>query len=297
MRNKICLITGATSGIGRATALALARRDATLILVGRNERAGSRLVKAMTHGGGQAGAEFLRADLSSQQAVQELAREVIRRHSRIDVLIHNAGARFDEYGETVDGIERTFAINHLSHFLLTLLLADPLRRAPAARIITVSSRTHRGVSGEFAPTWPPARYDRKAAYGQSKLANVLFTYELARRLQGTSITANAVDPGAVATRFGRNNGFLSWVRHLTYHALRRDLVSPAQGADTVIYLASSPEVEGFSGQFFHRRQPVKSSPESYDESQARRLWELSAKLTHMDPDAAFPFGEQSGDHS
>ena len=151
------------------------------------------------------------------------------------------------YQESVDGIELTFATNHLGAFLLTSLLLEPLKRSAGARIITVASGAHHGVSNEFKANWQPGTYDRKVAYGQSKLANVMFTYELARRLEGTHVTANAVDPGGVATNLGRNNGLLAWARHLVYYAKKGELLSPKQGADTVVYLASSPEVEGCHG--------------------------------------------------
>jgi NAD(P)-dependent dehydrogenase (short-subunit alcohol dehydrogenase family) len=278
MQNKICLITGATSGIGRATAIALATMGASLILVGRNERRAADIIRHIRGRIGNDNVEFICTDLSSQSEIRSLAGNVAGRYDRLDILVNNAGARFSGYQESVDGIELTFATNHLGAFLLTSLLLEPLKKSAGARIITVASGAHHGVSNEFKAKWQPGTYDRKVAYGQSKLANVMFTYELARRLAGTNATANAVDPGGVATNLGRNNGLLAWTRHLAYYARKGELLTPKQGADTVVYLASSPEVEGVTGKLFFKRKPVRSSEASYDEEAARRLWEMSEKL-------------------
>jgi NAD(P)-dependent dehydrogenase (short-subunit alcohol dehydrogenase family) len=279
LSNKICLITGATSGIGRATAIAVAETGAIIILVGRNEWKAAEVLREIRARIGNNNVEFLRADLSKQQEVRELAKNVASRYDKLDILVNNAGARFNGYRESADGIEITFATNHLGAFLLTSLLLEPLKRSSGARIITVSSGAHHGVSNEFKAHWEPGTYDRRVAYGQSKLANMMFTYELARRLAGTSVTANAFDPGGVATNLGRNNGLLAWARHLVYYARKGELLSPRQGADTVVYLASSPEVEGMTGKYFFQRKPVTSSETSYDEQAAKRLWELSERLT------------------
>jgi len=279
MQNKICLITGATSGIGKAAALALASMGATLILVGRNENRATSVLRQIRGLTDNNNVEFIRADLSDQREVRGLAENVKSRYNKLDILVNNAGARFSDYRESVDGIELTFATNHLGPFFLTSLLLEPLKRSSGARVIMISSGAHYGVSNEFKAHWLPGTYNRKVAYGQSKLANLMFTYELARRLAGTTVTANAVDPGGVATNLGRNNGLLAWARHLAYYAAKRELLSPKQGADTVIYLATSPEVEGVTGQLFHKRKPIKSSEASYDEQAAKRLWEMSEELT------------------
>jgi retinol dehydrogenase-14 len=286
IQDKVCLITGATSGIGRATAIALAAMGMTLILVGRNERKAAEVLRQIRGRLGNNNVLFLGADLSDQGAVRELAGKVVSRYGHLDILINNAGARFNDYRETADKIELTFATNHLSAFLLTSLLLEPLKRSFGARIITVSSGAHQGMPNEFKTRWQPGTYDRKVAYGQSKLANVMFTYELARRLAGTRVTANAVDPGVVATNFGRNNGLLAWVRHLVYHAGKGELLSPKQGADTVVYLASSLEVEGMSGQFFSKKKPVRSSEASYDERATMSLWEMSERLVDKTGDGS-----------
>lgn len=278
MKDKVCLITGATSGIGRAASNALAEMGMSLILVGRNEGRAQAVLRQIREGIGNRNVEFIRADLSSQREVRELAEKIRSRHERLDIMINNAGARFSEYLESVDGIELTFATNHLGAFLLTIHLLELLKRSPEARIVTVSSGAHHGVSNEFKTNWQPESYDRRIAYGQSKLANVMFTYELARLLAGTCVTANAFDPGGVATNLGRNNGLLAWMRHLVYYARKGELLSPKQGADTLVYLATSPEVEGVTGQLFFKRKPVRSSEASYDLTAARLLWEMSERM-------------------
>ena len=214
---KIIVITGATSGIGRAVALSLGSSQASLALVGRNERVGEGLVRRICSDSSGSRAGFFRADLSSLTEVRTLASRLKDRYERVDVLINNAGARFTHFEETSEGLERTFATNYLGHFLLTALLLERLLQAAAARIITVGSGAHFGVRAD--PPWilPRATYERKLAYGASKLANIVFAYELARRLSGTTVTSNAVDPGGVATNLGRNNGWVAWLRHLAFY--------------------------------------------------------------------------------
>jgi NAD(P)-dependent dehydrogenase (short-subunit alcohol dehydrogenase family) len=275
---KNCLITGATSGIGRMTALGLGGRGMNLILVGRNRKAGLSLARRLAKVGT---VEFLRTDLSEQAQVRELARNLRNRVRSLDVLINNAGARHDVYRQTGDELERTFATNHLGHFLLTCELLDLLAQAPAARVITVGSSAH--LSADARSDWYYRRdnYDRRAAYAKSKLANLMFAYELARRLRDTNITSNAVDPGSVATNFARNNGIVPWVRHLTSSVLRRHLVSARTAAETVVHLAVSSELDGVSGRYFYRNRQVGSSAASMDDQQAQRLWELSVELTGL----------------
>lgn len=282
MKGKTCVITGATSGIGWASPVELGRLQADLILIGRNERRGAELVRRLQRDHSCTNTHFMRADLSVQREVHELAAAIRNRCARIDVLINNAGARFDTFRLSADDIESTFATNHLGHFLLTLLLLDKLQAAEAARVITVASGAHGGARGGFEQNFRAENYDRKTAYGNSKLANLMFAYELARRLRDTKITSNAVDPGGVATNLGRNNGFMSWMRHIGYYALKRELISPRKGAGTIVFLASSPAVEGISGKYFFREREVPSSRISYDEDTAKRLWELSLHMTGMD---------------
>jgi len=282
LKGKTCVITGATSGIGRAAAVQLGGLGADLILTGRDRRKGADLVRKVRRDPACGSAHFLRADLSIQREVRELAAAIRSRCARVDVLINNAGARFDTFRLTTDTIESTFATNHLSHFLLTLLLLDTLRAAEAARVITVSSGTHGGAIGDFERQLRRENYDRKAAYGNSKLANLMFAYELARRVKGTNITSNAVDPGGVATNLGRNNGIVSWLRHVGYYALKGELLSPEKGAETIVFLASSPAIEGVSGKYYFRKREIESSGISKDEAAAKRLWESSLRMTGLD---------------
>ena len=281
MKGKTCVITGATSGIGRAAAVQLGKLGADLILIGRDDRRGAELIRRLQRDPPCGAAHFIKTDLSVQREVRELADAIRSRYARIDVLINNAGARFDTFRPTSDGIESTFATNHLSHFLLTMLLLDTLQSAEAARVITVASGAHSGARGDFERCFLAEIYDRKVAYGSSKLANLMFSYELARRLKGTNITSNTVDPGGVATNLGRNNGIVSWLRHLGYHALKGELLFPGKGAETIVYLASSPAVEGVSGKYFFRKREIESSRISKDEAAAKRLWESSLRMTGL----------------
>ncbi len=280
MEGTTCLITGATSGIGRATAIALAKMGRDLVLVGRNERVGTVLAEKLAKE--QAiRTEFIRTDISDQEQVWKLAATVRQRYSHLDVLINNAGAKFDRYQESADGIEMTFATNHLGHFLLTALLLDSLLAAPCARIVAVSSGSHGGARADVEWCQQAESYDRRQAYAKSKLANLLFSYELARRLRKTGISVNALDPGAVATNFGRNNGLIRWLKHITYHAIKGELVSAERGASTVIFLASDPSIKSVTGAYFMDSIQVDSSPISKDKAVARQLWELSLKLTSL----------------
>jgi NAD(P)-dependent dehydrogenase (short-subunit alcohol dehydrogenase family) len=279
---KTIVITGATSGIGRAMAFLLGDVEAHLVLVGRNEREGERLARRISSNTQNACARFYRTDLSCLAEVQKLASQLKESYERIDILINNAGARFSHFEETSDGIERTFATNHLGHFLLTALLLDRLLQAPAARVITVGSSAHCGINGH--PSWMLTRhnYERKLAYGTSKLANLVFAFELARRLSGTTVTSNAIDPGGVATNLGRNNGWIAWFRHLTYYAWKLQLITARRAATHIIDLAQAEEFEGITGQYFHERKVVSSSAASRDLSTARELWSSSIALTGID---------------
>ncbi len=277
---KVSVITGATSGIGRAAALALAQSDTTLVLVGRNHRRGSEIVERINRE--NAPAQFIEADLSVQNDVRQLAATIRQRFDHVDVLINNAGARFDTYGATEDGFERTFATNHLGHFLLTSLLLEHLRAAPSARIITVSSAAHCAANVDGMWSYQEHEYDRRQAYAKSKLANILFAFELARRLQGTRIVSNAVDPGVVSTNFARNNGLLAWAKHTISHGLRGELVSAARAASTIVYLAAGAEVAGVTGALFRERRVIEPSPAAHDRALAEALWIQSIALTGLD---------------
>jgi NAD(P)-dependent dehydrogenase (short-subunit alcohol dehydrogenase family) len=278
MQGKICLITGATSGIGLVTARVLAQQGTTVVLVGRNPERTTATVSRIRQETGNPYVECLMADLSVQAQVHQLAEEFQRRFARLDVLLNNAGALFSKRHVSVDGIEMTLALNHLAYFLLTHLLLAPLKATPDARIVNVSSDAHRKAQFDFADLQGAQRYRGWRAYSQSKLANLLFTYELARRLAGTGITANAVHPGFVATRFGHNNrglvALFVWLAQFM-------ALSPEQGAETLIYLATSPEVVGVTGTYFVQKHSVESSRASYDQAAAQRLWQLSVELTGL----------------
>jgi NAD(P)-dependent dehydrogenase (short-subunit alcohol dehydrogenase family) len=273
-----CVITGATSGIGRAVARRLAALGANLVIVGRNARAGRAVVSDLQRSVPTAKVAFVQADLSNPNEVRRLAADIGERFPNLHVLINNAGARFDTYQTTPEGIELTFATNHLGHFLLTCLLYDSLERAGGARVITVASGSHHGANTVEGWLPRPEKYDRRLAYANSKLANVLFGYELGRRVSGTAITSNIVDPGGVATNFARNNGVVAWVRHLVAHALRRDLASSDTAAEGIVYVATSAEVKGMSREYFYRGRVVESSLDSRNPEAARQLWDLSLEV-------------------
>ena len=270
MIGKICLVTGATDGIGKVTARALAERGATVIGVGRDP---AKIEATLAEVGDATGSlEFLTADLSSQAQIRALADEFRSRYDHLHVLVNNAGAMFTSYRESVDGVEMTFALNHLGYFLLTKLLLDVIISSAPARIINVASDAHEGSTIDFNDLDHRRQYSGWTTYGASKLANLLFTYELARRLDGTGVTVNAVHPGFVNTNFQRAAG-LSFRGHLTSE----------EGADSQIWLATSDEVEGVTGKYFVQRRETRSSDTSYDKGVARRLWEVSAAMAGIDP--------------
>jgi len=280
LKGKTCLVTGATSGIGEVTAQVLAQLGARVILVGRSPARGRATLDRIQAAVPGAEADFLRADLASQAEIRQLAQQFKLRYPRLDVLVNNAGALIMRRRRTVDGIELTFALNHLNYFLLTNLLLDLLKANAPARIVNVSSSGHwRASRMDFKNLQQHGRwFDGWLAYGQSKLANILFTYELARRLEGTGVTANAVHPGLVATRFGYNNGPFAGVVMSLVHAVA---LTPEQGAQTLIYLAASPEVEGITGKYFVDKKAVRSSAVSYDPNAAKHLWEVSEAMTGL----------------
>jgi NAD(P)-dependent dehydrogenase (short-subunit alcohol dehydrogenase family) len=282
MEGKVCLVTGATAGIGLVTALELARQGARVIGVGRSPERCAEAARRIREQTGTSAVEFLVADLSSQAEVRRLADQVKAATGRLDVLVNNAGLIRLEREVTVDGLEMTFALNHLAYFLLTNLLLDTVRASTPARIVSVASAAHQGCKINFDDLQGETKYSPWRAYQQSKLANILFTRELARRLEGTGVTANALHPGYVRTQIFRAEGFQGW---LLRRAAELFAITPEEGAQTSIYLAASPDVEGQTGQYFVRRKPASSSssPESQDEATARRLWEVSARLTGLSP--------------
>jgi retinol dehydrogenase-12 len=275
LTGKVCLVTGATRGIGEVTARELARQGAAVTIVGRSpERAAASAARIKAATG--ASAEVLIADLASQAQVRRLAGEFLTRHQHLDVLINNAGAVFTRRAESADGIEMTWALNHLSYFLLTNLLLGALRAAPAGRIVNVASDAHRGAKINFDDPQFKRGYNGWRAYGQSKLANILFTVELARRLEGSGVTANALHPGFVASGFGHNNGTVFGI--LIGLAQRVAAIDTEAGAKTSVYLASAPELAGVSGSYFEKSRAVAPSPEAQDTAAAARLWQISEEL-------------------
>jgi NAD(P)-dependent dehydrogenase (short-subunit alcohol dehydrogenase family) len=268
-------MTGSTSGIGKEAAVELARRGATVLAVSRDRARGEAAAAEIRSRSGNGAVELLLADLSSQAAVRALAREVRARHDRLHVLINNAGVLNLQRRTTVDGFEETFALNHLAPFLLTNLLLDLLTASAPARIVNVASAAHTWGRVDFADLQSGRAFNGLRAYADSKLENVLFTYELARRLEGTGVTANCVHPGGVKTHIWRDmSGFL----RIVIAAISPFLLSSAKGAEPLIHLAAAPELEGVSGRYFHRMKARKSSPASYDRGTAARLWAASAAL-------------------
>jgi len=278
LSGKVCLVTGATLGIGRETALGLAAMGATLVLVGRDADRTRETVAQITRETGNASVDSFVFDLSLQTGVRALAAAFSAKYPRLDVLVNNAGAVFMQREVTAEGVERTWALNHLAPFLLTNLLLDRLKASAPSRIVTVASSAHEPGAIHFDDLQGAKSYAGFRAYSQSKLANVMFTYALARRLAGTGVTANCLHPGVVATGFGHNTPGL--VRTLVSLA-RPFLLTAAKGAKTSIYLASSPEVAGVSGKYFAKCRVVASSARSQDVAVQERLWAVSAKETGL----------------
>jgi NAD(P)-dependent dehydrogenase (short-subunit alcohol dehydrogenase family) len=274
------LLTGATNGIGLVAARELARRGAHVVLVGRSRARCATATAQIQAQTGNRQAEALLADLSSQQQVRDLAKQFRDRHPRLDVLVNNAGGIWLRRETTADGLEMTIAVNHLAYSLLTYLLLDLLKASVPARIVNVSSAAHRKATLDFDDLMGDRGYDGWQQYCRSKLMNLLFTYELARKLEGTGVTANALHPGWVPTGFAANNG---WKGRLWQFVARWFALNVEEGARTIIYLASSPEVAGVSGRYFVRERVVLSSTASTDETAAHRLWQISQKLTHVAP--------------
>lgn len=278
LEGKVCIVTGATSGIGLATAQALAQQRAQVIVVGRNPEKSATAVARIQHESGNPSVEFALADLSVQAQIRQLAEEFESRLSRLDVLINNVGDFFFRRQLSADGIEMTLALNYLGVYLLTNLLLDKLKASAPARVVNVSSDAHRRARIHFDDLELEHKYNGLKAYGQSKLAMVLFTYELARRLEGTGVTANALHPGFTATNIVTSNeGPLKLLAGL----IKLVALPPEEGAQTSVYLASSPEVNGVTGKYFDKKRAVRSAPASYDEEAGERLWEISAQMTGL----------------
>ncbi len=277
MAGQTVLVTGGTGGIGKATATGLAAMGARVGITGRDAaRTRAAAVDVATASGNPAVDPFA-ADMSSQAEVRRLADQVLAAYPRLDVLVNNAGGFWATRRLTADGLEHTFAVNHLAPFLLTGLLLDRLKASAPARIVTVSSGAHNTGKLDVADLQGERGYSGQQAYSQSKLANIMFTYELARRLAGTGVTATALHPGVVRTGFAAEDPPPMWKIFLP--AIRPFLRSPGQGAATSIYLACSPQVEGVTGSYFVGCKPKASSRSSYDTGAAARLWQISLDLT------------------
>ena len=276
MKGKICLVTGANSGIGKFTAIGLAESGAKVVMVCRDAERGRAARKEIASATGNENIDLLIADLSLSHSIQQLAGTVLSRYDRLDVLVNNAGAYAATRTLTGEGLEKTFALNHLGYFLLTNLLLDLIKSSAPARIVNVASEAHRRTRIDFDDLMGERSYKAFRAYGQSKLANIMFTYELARRLEGANVTANCLHPGVVATNFAHRDGGMIGFLLKTFGFLMR---RPAKGAETAVYLASSAEVDGVTGRYFIDKKEVRSSAASYDESTARRLWQVSEELT------------------
>lgn len=279
MNGKICLVTGATNGIGKAAAQALAQMGATVVVVGRDAQKTARVTEEIKSISANQNVDFLLADLSSQQEVRRLAEEFKSKYSHLHVLLNNAGGTFATRQLSVDGIEMTFALNHLAYFLLTNMLLETMKASAPARIINVSSDAHSGGRIDFDNLQGEQIFSSFGPYGNSKLANILFTTELARHLEGTGVTANALHPGLTSTGFGRNNpGFLMKIMGAVIPLIAR---SPEKGAETSIYLASSTAVQGITGKYFVDSKVTQPAPQAADRAVAIRLWDVSTQMVHL----------------
>jgi NAD(P)-dependent dehydrogenase (short-subunit alcohol dehydrogenase family) len=277
MRGKICLVTGATSGIGKVTATALAAQGAEVLIVGRNAQKTQDTAQQIRTETGNDSVHFLLADFSDLGQVRDLAANFKKQYSRLDVLVNNAGAYFNARRKTSYGVEATFLVNHLAPFLLTNLLLETMQNSAPARIVNVASNAHLNGTMDLSDLEFKQFYFGFWAYARSKLANVLFTYELSRQLAGSGVTVNALHPGEVATDifstdFSIFGPAIKWI-------VGRFALTPDQGADNSVYLASSPEIAGITGKYFVKREAVASASISYNEKVARQLWDISEKIT------------------
>lgn len=276
MTGKVCIVTGANSGIGKATALGLAQQGAHVVMVCRNAAKGQAAKAEIESQTGNTHIDLLLANLASQQAIRQLADKILANYERIDVLVNNAGVYLGSRSVTDEGYESTFAINHLAYFLLTHLLLDRLKANAPSRIVNVSSEAHQSGKMHFDDLDLTSGYNGIKAYAQSKLCNVLFTYHLAKHLEGTGVTANVLHPGVVGTNIGQGS-VIGWM----FRVFASFMLSPTQGANTSLYLATSPGVEDVSGKYFIKRKAQPSSRPSYDEKTAERLWAISLERTGL----------------
>lgn len=277
-KGKISLVTGANSGIGLVVATELARTGGRVVLVCRDQNRGEAALENVRRATGNESLELMMADLSSLQSVRALVSDFLANHEDLHLLVNNAGVIVGKRTTTVDGLETTFVVNYLSHFLLTILLLDLLKRSAPARIVNVTSSAHFSGRMKFEDLQEERSYGANKSYAQSKLAQVLFTHELARRLEGTGVTVNSVHPGAVRTRWGDEGGLFG----IGVRIARPFMASPEKGARTPLYVATSPEVAGVSGKYFSNMKEARSSEESYNEAEAKKLWDFSLKLSGLE---------------
>ena len=284
MLDKTILITGATSVIGRVAAKSIAARGAKMILIAKDESKVLRIIDNIKTETRNNNLDYYICDLSSQKEINKLADNIKNKYSKLDVLINNAGLIINEHRFSADGYEYTFALDHLAYFILTGLLLDLLKTSSNSRIVNVSSAAHLGGNIDFADLMGEKKYSPGKAYCQAKLANVLFTYELSKRLTGSNITVNCLQPGTVRTGFGSD---LTGVWGIAMKMLKPFLISPEMGAQTLIYLATSPEIENITGKYFYKKTPKASSKKSYNSETSILLWNISEKLTNFKYNISF----------
>jgi NAD(P)-dependent dehydrogenase (short-subunit alcohol dehydrogenase family) len=278
MKDKVVVVTGATSGIGEVAADRLAQKGARIVFVARDRERGEAARKHFRAIAGQSDHTVHYADLTKLADQKRVAKEIADSEPQIDVLINNAGAMFGSRQVTEDGLEKTFALNHMSYFTVTNILLDRLKATPGARIVSTASGAHVGNKLNFDDLQSEKSYSPFAVYGRSKLMNILFTRELTKRLAGTGVTANCLHPGFVGTRFGdESGGLMSWVIKLG----KNFALTPEQGAETIIYLASSDDVAGKSGGYYEKKQFTAPSRAAQSDADAKRLWDISAKIAGM----------------
>src|SRR5947209_15368614 len=277
MTGKTCLITGGNSGIGKATALGLAIMGANVVIVSRSKEKGEAALTEIIAKSGHRNVELMLADMSSQDSIRRLASDFKAGHEKLHLLVNNAGVYLTRRTATVDGLESTFAINHLGPFLLTNLLLDLLKASAPSRIVNVTSDAHNGAKVNFEDLQGEKKFSGWQAYGQSKLAMILFTHELAKRLEGTGVTVNSAHPGVVRTNFANNNGLVTF----GFRLMRSFFISPATADKRILYVPTSPDLQCVTGKYFTKTHEVKSSQESYDDDSARRLWHIGEQLTHL----------------
>jgi len=276
MKGKVVLITGATSGIGKVSAITLAGMGATVVVIGRNLERGKELLKEIERRTGSKETDFIMGDLASLDDVRSAALTFNSRYDRLDALLDNAGGINGKRMVTVDGFEYTFGVNHLAHFVLTQLVLDRLKSSAPSRVVVTSSAAHLNGRIDFDDLMAEKKYRSFKAYSQSKLANVLFTFELSRRLKGIGVTANCFHPGTVRTNFGKGLGGIGGA---IFPLIGVFMIPPEKGSETQVYLASSPDVEGVTGKYFSKKAVKDSSRKSRDEEVAKRLWDVSEELT------------------